>query len=199
VSEFNDHSYYWDRYCWQLARSIALAERKLIIETLGTLRSEGEPISATSPRFHSLITAAEVLRARGHRPNTLFAPVGLFVPFADPRNLTIDWNTPPREVLVLPTAKLQLFWSSGGAPLDRFVMFDSTKAVWRVKLDPESKKRLTVAIGESRTEAGEEAVVFLAETVAKLEIEDPSAYFVIPLDGEPLDAMEYVNQEAFKE
>lgn len=199
IHQFTDASFYWERYCTELGRSVANGERRYIIEELQKIAPEGPPISVTNPAFGLLATAASTLQSRGHSPDTLFAPIGLFVPFGGARDVSIDWMSSPRTVLLPGGLRLKLFWSYSAAPLDRFVMFDSAHAVWRVKPDPRTKERLTVAIGEQRIATGENAVVFLAETVAKFEIADPRAFYTIPLDGEPLDAMEYVNRETYEE
>ena len=199
IDHFNDDSYYWDFYCTQLGRSIALGERRYIFEEVQKVRTEGEVISAVHPSFGSLAIAANLLRTSEFTPDTLCAPIGLFVPFAGDSSLTIDWNASPREVVILQgDVRLKLFWSSAGAPLDRFVVLDSSQMTWRVKPDRENGGRLTIAIGQSRIETGEEAVVFLAETVAKFEL-DARAAVAVALDGEPLDPDEYVNRETYGE
>ena len=199
IHQFMDTSFYWERYCTELGRSVANGERKYIIEELQKIAPEGQPISVIDPSFVLLATAASTLQSRGHNPDTLFAPIGLFVPFGGAKEVTIDWASSPRRVVLPGGLSLKFFWSYSAAPLDRFVVFDSTKVLWRVKLDPITKARLTVAIGEPRIATGEDAVVFLAETVAKFEIADPRAFYAISLDGEPLDPMEYVNRDIFKE
>jgi len=67
-------------------------------------------------------------------------------------------------------------------PLDRFVVFDSNNAVWRVKLDPFNQSRLTVAIGEPNSPP--DAVMFLAETVVKYEIKNREAFYILPVEGQ---------------
>lgn len=182
--QFNDRSYLWDHYCWELGRSIALGERTYIFEELRSVPATEEAIDATQPRFGAVLDAIAELRLRGYGPDVVCAPIDLFVPLNSDRNLTIDWNSSPREALILPGGTpLKIFWSSKIAPLDRFVVFDSRQAVWRVKLDPASGRRLTVAIGEPETPP--DAVMFLAETVVKFEITDSSAFRAILLEGEP--------------
>lgn len=182
--QFNDQSYHWDHYCWELGRSIALGERTYIFEELRSVPATEEAIDATQPRFGAVLDAIAELRLRGYRPDVVCAPIDLFVPFNSDKNLTIDWNSSPREALIVPGGPpLKIFWSSRIAPVDRFVVLDSKRAVWRVKLDPKTGHRLTVAIGEPETPP--DAVVFLAETVVKFEITDSSAFRAILLEGEP--------------
>jgi hypothetical protein len=68
-----------------------------------------------------------------------------------------------------------------------------------VKPDLNSSDRLTVAIGEQKIDTGQDAVVFLAETVAKFDVDDPQAFYAIALDGEPLEPEEYVNRDFMRQ
>jgi hypothetical protein len=98
--------------------------------------------------------------------------------------LQIDWDSTPPGLWKLPGGpSLQIHWSSGLAPLDRFVILDSTKNLWKVKLDPVTAHRLTVVIGEPNAQP--HTVRFLAETVVKYEILDPGAIYSILVEGEP--------------
>ena len=112
--------------------------------------------------------------------------------------MKIDWNASPRKVVILDGGvRLNLYFSSGAAPLDRFVVLDSSRMTWKVKPDLESGERLTVAIGQSRIETGQEGVIFLAETVAKFEV-DAEAAVAVGIDGDVLEPEEYVNQEQMR-
>ena len=134
------------------------------------------------------MTAVDGLVNAGFRPDVLCAPIGLFVPFAGDTSLRIDWNTSPRELLVLSRGiSLKIFWSSRSIPLDQFVVFDSRHAVWTVKLDPFTRRRLTVAIGETAPPSPPNGVMFLAETVVKYDIRDRAAFYAVPVEGEPRD------------
>jgi hypothetical protein len=61
-------------------------------------------------------------------------------------------------------------------------VLDSRAGTWKVKLDPVTGDRLTVAIGEP--ESPLDSVVFLAETVMKYEIENPDGFCVVDVQGE---------------
>ena len=63
------------------------------------------------------------------------------------------------------------------------MIYDSKKVLWKVKIDPITRHRLTVMIGEPETPP--EAVMFLAETVAKFEILDLAGTYSIPIEGDP--------------
>jgi hypothetical protein len=87
---------------------------------------------------------ARHLIAEGYKPDVLCAPIALFVPFTMDSSLAIDWNTSPTELPLVPGGpSLKIRWSSGIAPLDRFVVFYSRKTLWRAKLDPKTDHRLT--------------------------------------------------------
>lgn len=199
IEHFNDSSYHWDMYCTELGRSVALAERTYMFQVLQmVIPAENKAISAAKPSFGALGSAVSALRARGFTPDTLCAPIGLMVPFAGDASLRIDWNASPREVVILDGGvRLNLFWSSGSALLDRFVVLDSSHMTWKVKPDPESGGRLTVAIGQSRIKTGQEGVLFLGETVAKFEV-DPEAAVAVGIDGAVLEPEEYANQESMR-
>ena len=183
LSQFNDDSYHWDSYCRQLGRSIAHGEKAYILEELREIPSSGDAIVSESPQFDVILTAARQLIANGYDPDVLFAPIGLFVPFNMDTSLEVDWNSPGGELLMVPGGpRLRVHWSSGLTPLDRFVVLDSSKTRWRVKLDPSTNRRLTVAIGEPVAQP--DAVMFLSQTVAKYEIPDPRAILPIAVEGE---------------
>jgi len=188
LREFNDDSYHWDFYCTELGRSIALAEKRYIFENLQTIPAQGQSIDADSPRFGPVLAAIYQMIGLGLRPDVICAPIGLFVPFNTDKGLTINWHASPREALVVaPDISLKMFWSSQSIPLDRFVVLDSRHAVWRVKLDPNTGHRLTVAIGETAPPSPPNGVVFLAETVVKYEIQNRAAFYPVPVEGEPRD------------
>jgi hypothetical protein len=184
VSHFNGRNYYWDHYCEQLGRSIALGEIRYLFERTAELPPSTVTISADNPDFGLILDAVRDLTSLGYKPDVLLAPRSMFVPFNTDKGLRIDWGARPQEALVAPSGELiEICWSSGIAPLNRFILFESARGVWRVKLDPHTGHRLTVAIG--RPESPREAVMFLAETVAKYEIVDPKAFRTILVEGEP--------------
>jgi len=184
LSQFNDDTYHWDHYCRQLGRSIAIGEQRYFFEELQRVPVAGKPIDAGSPQFDRILSAIRQLASEGYDPDVLCAPNSLFVLFMKEYGMHIDWNSTPRGLLKLPGGpSLPIYWSNGLAPLDRFVVLDSTKTLWRVKLDPITAHRLTVVIGEPPTQI--HTVRFLAETVAKYEILDPAAIHSILVEGEP--------------
>jgi hypothetical protein len=184
LAHFNARDYYWDLYCEQLGRSIALGEMRYLFERAAQLPASGLTINAENPNFGPILEAIRRLTSLGHKADVLFAPISMFMPFNTGRELRIDWQARPRESLVTPSGQMvEIFWSGGISPLDRFVLLESRAGVWSVKLDPDTGRRLTVAIG--RAESLPDAVMFLAETVVNYEIEDPEAFCVIELEGQP--------------
>ncbi len=186
LAHFNDPSYYWDIYCEEFGRSVALAEEQYVFEKVAELPPSELTLDARHPRFSVIQEAVDNIERAHYRPNMLFAPIALFVPFNTDPTLHIDWNSDPREVLVMADRRrLPIVWSSNAAPLNRLVVADTTAGIWSVKLDPETHHRLTVAIGRPKTPR--ETVVFLAETVCKYEIAHTEGFCVIDVKGEPPD------------
>jgi len=180
IEHFNDESSHWEMYCEALGRSIGTSERLHIFERLDQVPGEGEPLDAADPDLQRVLNGVSELRQRGFHPDTIIIPISLHG--AVFRGLTIDIQTGSDLVLGDGT-KLRIFWSNRVAPIDRFVILDKESGVWKVKLDPETKARLTVAIG--RPPSPPFAVTFLAETVVKYEIVDPARLFVIEVQGIP--------------
>ena len=185
IAHFNDPSYHWGHYCEELARGIVLAETRHIFEELGQVAADHQPIVWASPQSGGILDVIQELKAEGYNPDVLFAPNSLFVPFMKDSTMKVEWNNSQwgGRLIVPGGPSLQILWSGGFAPFDRFVILDSSKTRWSVKLDPNTSHRLTVLIGE--LESPPDSVIFLAETVAKYEILDNSAIRAIPVEGEP--------------
>jgi hypothetical protein len=181
VDNFNDDSFWWDMYCRELGRSIALAEKGHIFEALAELPDANYSIVADEPDFACLVEAYLNLRSTNRHPNALAAPISMFMKFNQAAEIKIDWSA-RQEALEIGNERVPIFWSSNSIALNRFVLFDSSGATWTVKLDPHTGDRLTIAIGIPSSPAG--AVTFLAETVVKYEIEDPNSFCAIPVLGD---------------
>lgn len=180
VESFNDDSYYWNLYCEELGRSIALGEKAHILLRLSQEPGDGKPMDATSPSMESIMTGVEELQTTGYRPTLLVAPISLYVPVF--KKLDIDWRD--GQTVYLPDkTRIELAWSSKAAPIDRFVVLDPEAGEWQVKLDSQTGQRLTVAIGRHFAPAG--GVTFLAETVARYDIVNRDAMYVIEVVGAP--------------
>ena len=185
LDHFNGDSYYWDFYCKELGRSVALAEKRHIFQELGKIPGRDEPVDASRPSFDWVWRGVQQLRSDGFNPTVLAAPIDFSLPVF--KGLKIDLQT-ARNVELPDGSMLELFWSSRATPLDRFVVLDPRAGHWQVKLDPETE-RLTVAIG--RPLSPPQAVTFLAETVVKYEIVNTSALYVVEVVGQPLTIEEY--------
>jgi hypothetical protein len=179
IDHFNDDSYYWDMYCKELGRSIATGERAHIFEKLNELPGEGEPINAASPDLSRVSAAIQELRTRA-RPSAIIIPIALHGEVF--HQLAVDMQT-GRDLILPGGSGLHIFWGNRVVPSDRLVILDPECAIWSVKLDRETKSRLTIAIGRPASPA--QAVTFLAETVAKYEIVDRSRIYVIEVEGIP--------------
>lgn len=193
LKEFNDASYDWEYFCSQLGRSVALAEEQYLTQKLAELTPRSDvSIDAADPDFSSIEPAMRELMSRGHRPNTVYAPISVYVSFTSDKDMNMDWKASPREALVVPGLEpVKLFWSSQVAPLDRFVIYDSKAVTWEVKRDPDTRSRLTVAIGQRESRPSQpDAVMFLAETVVKCTIANADSVYVIPVHGQEEDILE---------
>jgi len=187
LSQFNDASSHWGMYCEQLGRSISVGEREHIFEELQKVPISGSPIPEGNLRFEDILKETWQLIDTGYKPDVVCIPVHLmttlFKDFSETSRL-IDWNSPVGELLNFPGGpSLKIYWSSARTPLDRLVIFDSRRTRWTVKTDPVTGHRLTVAIGEPDSPSN--AVMFLAETVAKYEILDVAAIRTTLVEGKP--------------
>jgi hypothetical protein len=189
LAHFNDPGYIWDLYCSELGRAVALGEKAYLFRCLvEQLEPSGDAISSEDPDFDVLFKHVRELGMAGFAPDVICAPISIMVPFLMRLHSQLRSGSHPHETLVCPDGtSLRVFWSSKIAPLDRFVIFDSAAGAWKVKPDPESGHRLTIAIGEP--EQYPDSVVWLAETVVKYEITNASAFRSIPLEG-PLQESE---------
>jgi hypothetical protein len=178
VDHFNDNSYIWDIYCKELGRSVASAEQLHIFDELGRIPSTGLPMDAYKPELGRVLQGVEELRKRGFNPTILIAPVSLHGAMF--RELEIDMQT-GSDLVLKDASNLHILWSNRVTPIDRFVVLDRESGDWSVKVDPQTKSRLTVAIGRPNSPPG--AVTFLAETVVKYEIVNPHRLCVIEVEG----------------
>lgn len=190
LAHFNDRGYIWDLYCSEFGRAVALGEKAYLFRCLvEQLEPSGDAISSEDPDFDVLFRHIRELGTAGFAPDVICAPISVMVPFLTRLHSHMRWGSHPHEIVVDPDGTaLRVFWSSKTIPLDRFVIFDSSCGVWKVRPDPESGHRLTVAIGEP--EEYPDSVVWLAETVVKYEITNASAFRSIPLEGPIQDSEE---------
>ena len=152
-----------------------------LFEKLEETISRGEPITLVNPNFSGIRAATNELISAGYRPNAVCIPIRLFVDFMQDSSYPNEASS-HRETLSLPEGdSLKIHWSSGLAPLDKLVVSDSTQLLWKVKPDPITGHRLTVAIGEPISQP--DTVRFIAETIVRCEILDPAAFYSISVEG----------------
>jgi len=164
---------------------VAFGERTYMFEVL---KSNVPFIAGTASNgesdFEPVIRAIETLAEAGYAPDILCAPISLMVEFIEAFGEEMRWGSHPRATLITPQGReLRVFWSNKFVTLDRFIVFDSAYSLWKVKPDPDTGHRLSVAIGELPEEPG--AVAWLAETVARYELMDRDAFLAVPATGQP--------------
>lgn len=180
IEHFNSDSYYWGTYCKDFGRSVALGEQNYLFDLLQQQIPESEVVPGVG--FEGLYSVIEEMMRDGYAPDVVLMPISYFVGFSTHHGDRIDWGSPRQ--LIWGNRRLQLFHSSKGRPLNRFIVFDHRAGVWNVKLDPRTEERLTVAIGEQLIPV--HGVLWLAETVARYEVRDPGGFRSFLPDA-PLD------------
>ena len=180
IEDFNSDSFFWDTYCKELGRSVALAEQDYLFEVLQQSLSESDVTHGVG--FEGLFSLIEQMTNEGYEPDVVLMPISYMVGFTIHQEDRIEWGS--KRQLVWNNRRLRLLHSSRGRPLNRFMVFDHRAGIWNVKLDPQTQMRLTVAIGEQITPV--HGVLWLAETVAKYEVRDPGGFRSFLPDA-PLD------------
>ena len=170
LEHFNSDSYYWDMYCKELGRSVALGEEAYLFELLQAQLSESEVNRGVE--FEGLYSVIEEMAAEGYVPDVVLMPISYMVGFSMDRRNRIEWQG--GRHLLWNNRRLELIRSSRSRPLNRFIVFDHGAGIWNVKLDPRSGDRLTVGIGEQVTPV--RGVLWVAETVAKYGIKEQRAF-----------------------
>jgi hypothetical protein len=179
ITAFNDETFYWDLYCKDLGRSIAIGERRYIFEGLQETSPQGKPADLGDDPFKAIARIGTKMLEDGYSPDILCAPSEFMVTAAVHPWFDYDHEANQEFIKIPDGPKLKLFWSSKYAPLREAVIFDTRRTLWKVKLDPDTQGRLTVAIGEPKERPN--TVVFLAETVAKFEILDRISVCSFPI------------------
>jgi hypothetical protein len=184
LTEFNAPDYYWGPYFSDVGRSVASGERRYLQEQIqGEIKPESQSISRSNPNFSILVKCIESLIENDFTPDTLLAPIEVFVDFVNTSMLQIDWNSGRPEQLVLKDIRLKVFWSHKYAPLDSFIILSSEAGLWHVIPDQDTGRLITIALGESEERAG--YVEYWAEVLAKYQIIKHQAFAIIKLSGEP--------------
>lgn len=183
LEEFNAENTYWDLFCSEMGRGVALGEESHFFKSLvERVPTTDVTIAARNPDFDVLVKAIEELKGRGHAPNVVLVPVELMSSFTMRYLDQLDWSSRPGEKLTLPGIEVRVLTSSNIAPLDRFIIFNTSNSLWSVKPDPVTGNALWVALGRSALYPDE--VEWIAETVVKHELKQPEATCAIPVEGE---------------
>jgi hypothetical protein len=181
LMEFNDETYIWKPYFSDVARAIANGEKKYIQDEIQKLIKPSDSlIQETSPDFRQITQQLEMLLAKDIRADTLIAPIymlpSIYKQFAS--QMVFESSKP--EILILGGIKLRIFWSNKYAPIDSFIMFNAESGKWLFAIDPDTKKPLIVALGESATYLGK--VEYWVETFSEYCILDPNAFAIVPVN-----------------
>jgi hypothetical protein len=183
LTEFNARNYYWGPYFSDAGRAIASGERRYLQnEIQEQLRPDTQTISRLNPDFSILTKHIESLIESDLRPDTLLAPIEIFVDFVKAFESQIDWTHGRPELLVLRDTKLKVFWSHKYAPLSSFIVFNSNAAIWHAIADQDTDRLITIALGQSEEHL--DSVEYRVETLVRYEITNPQAFYIIDLSGE---------------
>jgi hypothetical protein len=179
LTDFNNPRSLWRPYFSDFGRAMVAGERNYLRDAISQqVKDAGMTISTSSPEFRTLTQAIEALIQRNTAPDTILAPIGLFVPFVKFYRSQTDWSSRPEKVLIGGT-NLSVFWSHIHSPLDRFLIFSSRAGVWRVVPDHATGRAISIALGQSslypdEVECGVEAAV-------RYDVTDPKGFCVIRL------------------
>jgi hypothetical protein len=141
---FNRADVSWDLACRQMASAITFGEQRHMFDALV---SEKAPVDAVGVDFVNLRQKASEMRALGLSPDILLVPIDDAVHFWTTLQGSLAWDG-SAEILNLPgLPPMRVMESNGAVPLDRYVLVDTSKCNWRVKVSPDNGQRLNVAIG----------------------------------------------------
>lgn len=178
LTEFNAPNYYWGPYFSDVGRAIANGERKYLHKRMGRrVTGDKETISRSNPNFSILTERIKYLKRNNLDPDTLLAPIKIFVDFVKFYDSLIDWSHGRPEQLVIEDCRLKVFWSHKYAQLNSFLIFNSKAGIWHVIPDVETGRAVTIALGESIQLPGR--VEYWVETLARYEILDVQAFYRI--------------------
>src|SRR5206468_3819913 len=116
IEHFNSESYYWDMYCKELGRSVALAEESYLFDVLQEQVPESDVIPDVG--FNGLYTVIDELAAEGHQPDVVLMPISYMVGFTIDQDKHIEWQS--GRHLIWNDKRLEIIHSSAGRPLNRF-------------------------------------------------------------------------------
>jgi hypothetical protein len=177
LNKFNARDYYWKPYFSDIGRAIANGERKYLHKVMGHRVIGGkETISRSNPNFSILTERIKYMKRNNLDPDSLLAPIKIFVNFVKFYDSSIDWRN---GQLIIEDCILKVFWSHKYAQLNSFLVFNSRAGIWHVIPDVDTGRTVTIALGESSRFPGR--VEYLVETLVRYQILDVSAFSRINL------------------
>jgi hypothetical protein len=178
--EFFAKNYTWIPFFSDVGRAISRGEQKYITTKLSKIiRGENETISISDPDFQLVTHNVLRLTDRGVKPNTMLAPIQIFSEFIQKYWVNLSEFKSSTKQIEIEGCKLDIVWSHKYAPLNSFILFDSSAAVWHSLPDLETGKGISIAIGESKNNPNR--MEFLAEVMAYYEVLNKDAFVRIKL------------------
>ena len=178
LADFNSSSHDWGPYFADTGRRLAAGEQDFLQKAIQEqVAKDSDAISRAAPEFQALERRIEELSEVAPGPDSMLAPIEVYVPFEKKFYRSMDWTEPTK--LILGGGSINIFWSHRYAPSSCFAIFSSKAGTWHVVPDQQTGAAVTVAIGRSalypdRVEIG-------VETTVRYEIKQSSAFAVIPL------------------
>lgn len=173
-------NYYWIPFFADVGRSISRGERRYIHSRMGRyVRGVSETISRTKPDFDVLDRCIVRLQEKDFEPNVMLAPIRMYTKFLKKYSSRMEGINLGTDQVNIQGCNLHVLWSHVYAPLQSFIIFNSSAGIWHVLEDIDTEKRITVAIGVSKEE--ERRMAFLVETMAYYEILNRNAFTRINL------------------
>lgn len=179
-NEFNARNFYWGPYFSDVGRAVAFGEKKYIFNRLGIyVRGCKETISRENPNFEVINMKIHDMLRNDIVPNTVVCPIQIFANFIKYFGPNLDWSSGNGSILKIENCNLRTIWSHSFARLRSFIILDSRAGIWYVMPNEETKKEITIAIGESIKHAG--YIEYWVETLAYYKIKNINAFVRINL------------------
>ena len=177
--QFNASDYHWTPYFSDVGRGVAFGEKKYMFNRLGRyIRGCKENISRSNPNFETINTKVHKMLTDNIVPNTILCPRGMFVDFVTHFHPYLDWSNGNVATLKIEDCNLRTVWSNASIQLRSFIILDSSAATWRFMLDEETRREITVVIGES---TDHKSVEYWVEALAYYKINNVKAFTRINL------------------
>lgn len=180
VSKFFAKDYYWTPFFSDVGRAISRAERKYLHYRLGKhIRGVDEVISYSNLDFSILGKFVVELRKKNITPDVMLAPIQIYSEFVKKCRSELSESNWKTDQIRIEGCDLRILWSHRYAPLRGFIIFDSSAGIWHVIQDKDTEQGITIAIGKSQ--AKDNMIVYIVETMAYYEIVNKDAYIRVNL------------------